>query len=123
MKYSIGGILLLLLAGCASTPDGKPTITLDAEVFVASYIAERDEFRDRTFLARLVCAQGKAADPSQCEALAAKQAVWAARDALVLKALLSRSPLDAETLKAAAAAGRDLLSLALRIAPIAGLAL
>lgn len=128
-RYSIPGLLALacLLAslglwGCSSA-NGRPTITLDAEVFVAAYMAERDDFRDRTFLARLTCAQGKAQDPTLCDALKAKADVWGARDAAVLKALLNRSPIDAETLRAAKTAGMDLLGVAIKIAPLLGLAI
>jgi hypothetical protein len=128
-KYTIPGLvgLALLLAslgawGCASK-DGRPTITLDAEYFVAAYMAERDDFRDRTFLARLTCAQGKAQDPSLCDTLKAAQTIWSTRDAAVLKALLTRSPIDPATIQAAANAGKDLLGIAVKIAPLLGLAI
>lgn len=116
------GLCVLSLWGCA-TAGGRPTITLDAEAFVAQYMAERDDFRDRTYLARYTCTQGKTADPAECEALKTKLAVWAVRDAAVLKALLSRSPLDADTIRAAADAGKDLLGVAIKIAPLMGLGL
>jgi hypothetical protein len=110
-------LLALLLVGCAS---GPPTVTLDAAAFVGSYMRDRDDFRDRTAAARIRCARYATAIPkaltavpvpspppanldalkAKCATLEADLTLWAARDAAILDALLTRETINAETLKA-----------------------
>jgi hypothetical protein len=110
-------LLALLLSACAS---GPPTITLDAGAFVRSYMLERDQFRDRTAPARRRCATlaviGSDTTKAKCAQLAAEEAAWAARDAAILHALLTRRTIDAETLAAVWAVAERLLVVAADIA-------
>jgi hypothetical protein len=105
--------LCLSLAGCAS---GPPTIELDAAAFTKAYVAERDAFRDRTAPARRKClvTTGVASDTlkAKCDALREAEAIWAARDAAVLQAILTRSTIDAETLAAVGRVAERVLTLA-----------
>lgn len=131
-RYTIPGLLALALAlasiglwGCSSR-GGRPTITMDAEGFVAAYMAERDEFRDRTYPARVKCAK-TVSDPNataqvkaDCATLAAKAATWAGYDKVILNALLTRSPIDGASIQAATDAAKAALALALQIAPLLG---
>lgn len=122
-RLRVAGLALVLVAvvflvgRCATAP----TLKFETEGFLLQYVAERDDFRDQTYPARLKC---KRLDPvasealkERCGNLASKQAVWAARDRIVLHAILSQSTITTEQIKAVADAGKDLLGLALTIAP------
>jgi hypothetical protein len=110
---------LLILAGCAS---GPPVLRFETEGFLVQYVAQRDEFRDATYPARQKCRrlEPAASDAlkARCAELAAKQAVWASMDRAVLQAVLTQSVITTEQIQAAAAAGKELLGLALTIAPL-----
>lgn len=113
--------LAFLLTGCAS---GPPVLRFETEGFLTQYLQERDEFRDQTYPARQKCKRldAVASDTlkARCAELAAKQAVWLGRDRIVLQAILAQSVITTEQMQAAMAAGKELLGLALQIAPLLG---
>jgi uncharacterized lipoprotein YmbA len=115
-------LALLLLAGCAS---GPPTLQFETEGFLVQYVAQRDAFRDQTYPARMKCQRvvpfATEEFKARCAELAAKQAVWAGMDRAVLQAVLTQSTVTTEQIQAAMAAGKELLGLALTIAPMLAL--
>lgn len=110
-------LALLLLTGCAS---GPPTIELDARAFVAGYLRERDHFVRRTAPAFRKCETLTllASEPLKvkCDRLREETKVWTDRDAAILDALLTRSPINAETLAAVWAVAERVLVLAADVA-------
>ena len=109
----------LALWGCAS---GPPVLKFETEGFLLSYMAERDDFRDQTYPARRKCGRLEplASDSlkARCGELAAKQAAWLGRDRVVLQAILTQSTITTEQIQAALTAGKELLGLALTLAPL-----
>lgn len=128
------GLLLVaaLLTGCAS---GPPTIELDAAAFVGAYLRDRDDFRDRTAAARARCARYASGTVTlvadvpvvtpppanldrlraKCVTLEAELTRWAERDAAVLKALLERETISAETINALWPIAEKILTLAMDV--------
>lgn len=110
------GVVLVIL-GCSSVP----TLKFETEGFLTEYVNARDEFRDQTYPARMKC---RRLDPAasdalkvRCAELAVKQAAWAQRDKVVLHAIVTQSTITNEQVAAAAAAVKDVLGVALTIAP------
>jgi hypothetical protein len=114
--------LTLFLAGCAS---GPPVLKFETEGFLVQYLAERDDFRDATYPARLKCKRlepvASDAAKARCAELATKMTVWQSRDRIVLQAILTQSTITTEQIQAAMSAGKELLGLALTIAPLLAL--
>lgn len=107
---------LLLLAGCAGGADQAPTIELDARAFVAGYMLERDAFVRKTAPAHRKCevlaTTASELTKLKCARLADEEKLWRQRDAVILDALLTRSPIDAATLAAVWAVAERVLTLA-----------
>lgn len=112
----------LLLAGCAS---GPPTLRFETEGFLVQYIGQRDDFRDATYPARQRCKRIEAvaseATKARCAELVTRMTVWQSMDRAVLQAILTQATITTEQIQAAMAAGKELLGLALTIAPMLAL--
>lgn len=114
--------LILLLAGCAS---GPPTLRFETEGFLVQYVGQRDDFRDATYPARVKCKRiesiASEAAKARCAELVTRMTVWQSMDRAVLQAILTQSTITTEQIQAAMAAGKELLGLALTIAPMLAL--
>jgi hypothetical protein len=112
----------LLLTGCAS---GPPTLKFETRGFLLQYMTLRDEFMDSTYPARIKCRRlepvASEATKAKCSDLATKLVAWQTRDQLVLQAVLSQGTITTEQIQAAMSAGKELLGLALTIAPLLAL--
>jgi hypothetical protein len=115
-------VLALLLAGCAS---GPPTLKFETKGFLIQYMSLRDEFMDSTYPARVKCRKVEAvaseALKAKCSDLTTKLVAWQTRDQIVLQAVLTQGTITTEQIQAAMSAGKELLGLALTIAPLLAL--